>query len=65
MLHRGKMYIDFAGDKLSYVDMETGELTQVETFVAVLPCSGYAFITCVSSQLIEQFPFLIDTVQMK
>lgn len=48
MLHQpaGKMYIDFAGDRMSYVDMETGEIVPVETFAAVLPCSGYTFITC-------------------
>lgn len=57
ILHQpgGKMYIDFAGDKLSYVDMETGEVVPVETFAAVLPCSGYTFITCVPSQGIEYF----------
>ena len=62
MLHQpgAKMYIDFAGDKLSYVDMETGELIQVETFAAVLPCSGYTFITCVPSQSIEQFLGAVD-----
>ena len=39
MLHQpaGKMYIDFAGDRMSYVDMETGEVVPVETFAAVLP----------------------------
>lgn len=50
-----KLYIDFAGSKLSYVDMETGEVIQVETFAAVLPFSGYTFITCVPSQRIEHF----------
>lgn len=50
-----KLYIDFAGKKLSYVDMETGEVVTVETFAAVLPYSGYTFITCVPSQRIEHF----------
>ena len=54
------MYIDFAGDKLSYVDMETGEEIKVETFAAVLPCSGYTFITCIPSQGIEHFLGAID-----
>ncbi|CAG5013123.1 hypothetical protein DYBT9275_05342 [Dyadobacter sp. CECT 9275] len=31
-----KLYIDFAGVKLSIVDKETGELTEVEVFVAIL-----------------------------
>lgn len=62
MLHQaaGKMYIDFAGDKLSYVDMETGEIITVETFAAVLPYSGYTFITCIPSQGIEHFLGAVD-----
>lgn len=57
MMHQpgAKLYIDFAGDKLSYVDMETGEMVEVEVFAAVLPFSGYTFITCVPSQCIEHF----------
>ena len=55
-----KMYIDFAGDRLSYVDMETGEVVPVETFAAVLPCSGYTFITCIPSQGIEHFLGAVD-----
>lgn len=62
MLHQpaGKMYIDFAGDKLSYVDMETGEIVPVETFAGVLPYSGYTFITCIPSQGIEHFLGAVD-----
>jgi transposase len=62
MLHQpgAKMYIDFAGDKLSYIDMETGEIIQVETFVAVLPYSGYTYITCIPSQGIEHFLGAVD-----
>lgn len=56
----GKMYIDFAGNKLSYVNMETGEIVPVETFAAVLPCSGYTFITCIPSQSIEHFLGVVD-----
>ena len=57
MMHQpgAKMYVDFAGDKLSYVDMDTGEEIEVEVFAAVLPFSGYTFITCVPSQCIEHF----------
>lgn len=50
-----KMLIDFAGDRLSYIDTETGEEVFVETYVAILPFSGMTFITCVRSQGIEQF----------
>ena len=57
MLHQpgAKMYIDFAGDKLSYIDMETGEVVEVQVFVVVLPFSGYTFVTCIPSQGIEHF----------
>lgn len=50
-----KMLIDFAGDRLSYIDLETGEEVFVQTYVAMLPFSGYTFVTCVRSQGIEQF----------
>lgn len=57
MMHQpgARLYIDFAGDKLSYVDMETGENVEVEMFAAVLPFSGYTFITGIPSQGIEHF----------
>lgn len=56
LYHPGqKMLIDFAGDRLSYIDAETGEEVFVQTYVAVLPFSGYTFITCVRSQGIEHF----------
>lgn len=62
ILHQpaGKMYIDFAGDTLSYVEMDTGEIISVQTFAAVLPCSGYTFITCIPSQGIEHFLSAVD-----
>lgn len=52
LLHKAgdKLYVDFCGDRLSYVDKTTGELIAVEVFVAVLPCSQYTFIKAVSSQ---------------
>lgn len=56
-----KMMIDFAGDQLSYIDRDTGEQVFVQTYVAMLPFSGYTFILCVRSQNIEQF--LMATVK--
>lgn len=56
-----KMLIDFAGDRLSYIDVDTGEEVFVETYVAILPFSGMTFIMCVRSQGIEQF--LLATVK--
>lgn len=45
-----KMYVDYAGDKLSIIDRETGEKVPVEVFVAILPCSQLTFVEAVLSQ---------------
>lgn len=52
-----KIYLDFSGDKLSYVDIATGELIKVQTFVACLPASDYAFAMAVPSQREEDFVY--------
>jgi len=54
-----ELYIDFAGDKLSYVDQISGEIIMVEVFVAVLPYSNYTFVMAVPSQKAEDFVFAI------
>ena len=48
-----KMYIDFAGEKLHVVDKETGEITEVEVFIAVLGASQLTYIEVVPSQCKE------------
>ena len=45
-----KCYIDFAGDKLSYTDPDTGEVIPVEVFVAVLGASQLTYVEAVRSQ---------------
>lgn len=45
-----KLFIDFCGKKLSYVDKSTGEQIEAEVFVGVLPCSQYTFVKAVASQ---------------
>lgn len=45
-----QMYIDFAGDKLEVADSCTGEVREVEVFVAILPCSQYTYCEAVWSQ---------------
>jgi len=50
-----KVYIDYTGKKLSYVDKVTGELIEVEVFVGILPCSGYTFVQASSSQKLNDF----------
>ncbi len=54
-----KMYVDFAGDKLSYVDKETGEIIECQVFVACLPYSDYSFAMAVRTQSIEDFLFAL------
>lgn len=54
-----KLMVDFAGDKLSYVDTQTGEVIKVEVFVACMPYSDYTYVICVPSQKSEDFIFAI------
>ena len=50
-----QVYVDYTGKKLHYVDRQTGELIEVEVFVAILPCSGYTFVQGSASQKKEDF----------
>jgi transposase len=50
-----RMYVDFAGQKLSIVDPSTGEITDVEVFVSVLGYSGLTYVKACSSQQKEDF----------
>lgn len=50
-----KMFVDFTGKKLSLVDLETGELVEVEVFVASLGASGYTYVEACRSQKREDF----------
>lgn len=50
-----KLFLDFAGDTMGYVDVETGEIVQCQAFVATLPASDYGFIQFVPSQRTEDF----------
>lgn len=45
-----KMYIDFAGKKLSIVDLSTGEMQDVEVFAAILGCSQLTYVQAIPSQ---------------
>jgi transposase len=57
LLHKAaeKLFVDFAGKKLSYVDKESGEVLQAEVFVALLPCSHYTYVRAVKSQQRDDF----------
>jgi transposase len=50
-----KLYIDFAGKPLSYVDKSTGEEIKCQVFTACLPFSDYSFVMAVRSQSTEDF----------
>jgi transposase len=50
-----KMYVDFTGDKLSYVDQQTGELIAVEVFIGILGASQLTYVEAVMSQQKEDF----------
>jgi transposase len=50
-----KLYIDYAGNKLSVVDPSTGEVKQVEVFISVLGCSGKTYVRASWSQKKEDF----------
>ena len=38
-----KMFVDYAGDKLTYIDRKSGKEIAVETFVAILGASGLTY----------------------
>ena len=50
-----KLYVDFAGDKLSIIDQQTGEIKQVEVFVAILGASQLTYVEAVMTQQKEDF----------
>ena len=50
-----KMFVDFTGQKLQLVDAVTGEINELEVFVAILGCSQLTFVMAVYSQRKEDF----------
>jgi len=54
-----KLFIDFAGKKLSYTDIDTGEVVSCQVFVACLPYSDYSFAMAVRSQNINDFVYAL------
>jgi transposase len=45
-----KMFVDFSGETIPIVDLETGEIHQAELFVAVLGASSYTYVEACRSQ---------------
>jgi transposase len=59
--HAGeKLYVDFAGDTIDYVDLETGEIRNAQVFVANLPYSDYTFAMAVASQSTDDFLYALS-----
>jgi transposase len=50
-----KLFVDFTGKRLQIVDPATGEVKDVEVFVAILGCSQLTYVTAVASQKKEDF----------
>jgi transposase len=57
MTHKAgdKLFVDFTGQKLQLVDKITGEISELEVFVAILGCSQLTFVMAVHSQCKEDF----------
>ena len=45
-----KLFVDFTGKKLNYINPDTAELIEVEVFIAILPCTQYTYVQAVHSQ---------------
>ena len=50
-----KMYVDYAGKTLSIIDKQTGEIKEVQFFVAILGSSQYTYAEASMSQQKEDF----------
>lgn len=50
-----QLQVDFAGDKLGYVDVTTGESILCEVLVCALPYSHYVYVEALPSQKQEDF----------
>lgn len=50
-----KLFIDFTGKKLAVIDPSSGEVTEVEVYVAILGYSQLTYVEAVSSQRKEDF----------
>ena len=50
-----ELFVDFAGKKLEVIDRSTGEVTEMEVFIATLPFSQYTYVEACKSQKREDF----------
>lgn len=50
-----KVFVDYTGKKLQFIDKSSGTNIAVEVFVAILPCSQYTYVEASLSQKREDF----------
>jgi transposase len=50
-----KMFVDYSGKKPHYIELTTGEVVEVELFVAVLGASSYTYAEATHTQTIADF----------
>lgn len=50
-----KLFLDYSGKKPRICEAETGEVVEVELFVAVLGASNYTFAEATLSQTVSDF----------
>ncbi|MFI5172908.1 MAG: IS21 family transposase [Chitinophagales bacterium] len=50
-----KLFVDFAGDKLKIIDRESGEIKEVEVFIAILGASQLTYVEAVMTQQKDDF----------
>ena len=55
-----KLFVDFAGDRMEYIDLETGEVVKVQVFVGCLPYSDYCFCMAVRTQSTDDFLYALS-----
>jgi transposase len=55
MVHKGgeKLFVDFSGDGLAYIDQPSGEVVEVELFVASWGASSFCYAEAVENQTIR------------
>jgi len=55
-----KLFVDFAGDPLTYTERETNEAVKVQVFVGCLPYSDYTFCMAVRTQSTDDFLYALS-----
>ena len=50
-----KVFVDYAGERLSYVDADTGVIKEAQVFLAILGASQLTYVEAVESQRVEDF----------